>query len=63
VEKTIRLREQGREYVERVRLFSPRDLSGMLEATGFGVSLLVGDYGGAGWTEDSPRTILFATRK
>ncbi|MFN2635821.1 MAG: class I SAM-dependent methyltransferase [Gemmatimonadaceae bacterium] len=63
VEKTIRLREQGREYVERVRLFSPRDLKGLLESTGFEVSRVVGDYGGGEWTEDSPRTILFAARK
>ena len=63
VEKRIRLSEQGREYVERVRLFSPRDLSAMLEQTGFEVSLLVGDYAGGAWHEDSPRTILFATRR
>jgi SAM-dependent methyltransferase len=63
VEKTIRLRERGREYVERVRLFSAGDLEGMLEAAGFDVVHCFGDYAGARWSENSPRTILFASRK
>jgi len=63
VEKTIRLRERGREYIERVRLLSPRDLQGMLVSAGFKVAKLFGDYGGGDWGEDSPRTILFASRE
>jgi SAM-dependent methyltransferase len=63
VEKTITLRETGREYVERVRLFSAADLSRMLEAAGFKVIELVGDYTGAKWTADSPRVILFGSRQ
>ena len=63
VEKTIKLREKGREYVERVRLFSAADLSGMLESAGFEVVARVGDYSGNVWTEDSPRAILFACRR
>ncbi|HEY3133363.1 MAG TPA: class I SAM-dependent methyltransferase [Gemmatimonadaceae bacterium] len=63
VQKTIRLRERGREYVERVRLLSPRDLQTMLVASGFKVVKLFGDYGGADWSDDSPRTILFANRQ
>lgn len=63
VEKTIRLRERGREYVERVRLLSAGDLERMLEAAGFDVVLCFGDYTGARWSENSPRTILFASRK
>jgi SAM-dependent methyltransferase len=63
VEKTITLRQTGREYVERVRLFSAADLSRMLEAAGFKVVELVGDYTGASWNEDSPRVILFGSRK
>src|SRR5204863_8693794 len=62
VEKTITLRERGKEYIERVRLLSPRDLQNMLIASGFKVVKLFGDYGGADWSEDSPRTILFASR-
>jgi SAM-dependent methyltransferase len=63
VEKTIRLRERGREYVERVRLLSARDLERMLESAGFEVVNCFGDYVGAAWSENSPRTILFASRK
>jgi SAM-dependent methyltransferase len=63
VEKTIRLRERGREYVERVRLLSAGDLERMLEFAGFEVVHCFGDYAGAGWSENSPRTILFASRK
>lgn len=62
VEKTIRLRERGKEYIERVRLLSPGDLQRMLIASGFEVVKLFGDYGGTDWSEDSPRTILFASR-
>jgi len=63
VEKTIRLRERGKEYNERVRLLSRRDLQKMLVVAGFKVVKLFGDYGGADWSEDSPRTILFASRE
>jgi SAM-dependent methyltransferase len=63
VEKTIRLRELGREYVERVRLFSAGDLERMLVGAGFDVVHRFGDYAGAHWSENSPRTILFASRK
>ncbi len=63
VEKTIRLREKGREYVERVRLLSAGDLERMLETAGFDIVHCFGDYAGARWSENSPRTILFASRK
>jgi SAM-dependent methyltransferase len=63
VEKTIRLRERGKEYIERVRLLSAADLERMLGAAGFEVAKRFGDYGGANWSEDSPRTILFASRR
>ncbi|HUQ99793.1 MAG TPA: class I SAM-dependent methyltransferase [Gemmatimonadaceae bacterium] len=63
VEKTIKLRERGREYVERVRLFSAGDLARMLDVAGFQVVARAGDYSGAQWTEESPRTILFASRR
>jgi SAM-dependent methyltransferase len=62
VEKTIRLREKGREYVERVRLLSAGDLERMLEQAGFEVAHCFGDYTGSHWSENSPRTILFASR-
>jgi SAM-dependent methyltransferase len=63
VEKTILLKERGREYVERVRLLSAGDLERMLEGAGFEVAHCFGDYTGSGWTENAPRTILFASRK
>ena len=62
VEKRIRLRQRGKEYIERVRLLSEADLERMLGAAGFEVSKRFGDYDGAGWSEESPRTILFANR-
>jgi SAM-dependent methyltransferase len=63
VEKTITLRETGREYVERVRLLSAADLSRMMEAAGFKIVELVGDYSGTPWDENSPRVILFGSRQ
>jgi SAM-dependent methyltransferase len=63
VEKTIALREKGKEYIERVRLLSPRDLQRMLVEAGFKVVKLFGDYSGSDWTDESPRTILFASRQ
>ena len=63
VEKRIRLRGRGKEYIERVRLLSEADLERMLSVAGFDVSKRFGDYGGASWSEDSPRTILFANRR
>ena len=61
VEKTIRVR--GKEYLERVRLLSAFELEGMLAAAGFDVVDRAGDYTGAAWTEESPRTILFSRRR
>jgi hypothetical protein len=49
--------------VERVRLLSAGDLERMLEVAGFDVVHCFGDYTGARWSENSPRTILFASRK
>jgi SAM-dependent methyltransferase len=63
VEKTITLRERGKEYIERVRLLTPRDLERMLDVAGLAVVARVGDYTGAPWSETSPRMILFANRR
>jgi SAM-dependent methyltransferase len=63
VEKTIRLRERGKEYFERVRLLTAKDLQRMLGAAGFDIVRRIGDYTGAEWSEHSPRTILFARRR
>ena len=61
VEKTIRVR--GKEYMERVRLLSAQELEAMLVAAGFDLVERAGDYTGAAWSEDSPRTILFSRRR
>jgi SAM-dependent methyltransferase len=63
VEKRIRLRERGKEYIERVRLLAAADLERMLETAGFSIEARVGDYGGGPWADSSPRTILFASRR
>ena len=63
VEKRIRLRERGKEYIERVRLLTAADLERMLDTAGFSVEARVGDYGGGRWADTSPRTILFASRR
>jgi SAM-dependent methyltransferase len=62
VEKTITLRGTGRQYIERVRLLSAIDLERMLRVAGFDVVRRFGDYSGASWSEESPRTIVFASR-
>jgi len=46
-----------------VRLLTASDLEWMLKAAGFEVLKRFGDYGGSGWSEDSPRVILFANRR
>jgi SAM-dependent methyltransferase len=63
VQKTITLRDKGKEYMERVRLLSATDLERMLGDAGFTIERLFGDYGGGDWTAESPRTILFASRQ
>ncbi|HJP61225.1 MAG TPA: methyltransferase domain-containing protein [Gemmatimonadaceae bacterium] len=63
VEKRITLRDSGKDYIERVRLLSPKDLERMLITAGFEVVKLFGDYAGSSWSESSPRTILFASRQ
>ena len=57
VSKTIAV-DDGREFTERVRLFSPEDLVALLEQAGVAVAVRFGDYLGAPSTESSPRIIL-----
>jgi SAM-dependent methyltransferase len=47
-----------RQYVERVRLFEPDEISHMLEAAGVKVRHRFGDYEAAPLAMDAPRTIL-----
>ena len=62
VEKTIRLPAKGKQFLERVRLFSPADLEGMLKAAGFTIQECAGDYDGSPWSAEAPRVIFFAVR-
>jgi hypothetical protein len=55
--KSIRGAE-GRHYRERVRLFEPQQMVGMLAAAGVTVRHRFGDYDAAPPTPSSPRTIL-----
>jgi SAM-dependent methyltransferase len=50
--------EDGRVWVERVRLFRPAELEAMLGETGIAVVARYGDYAGAPISESSPRAIL-----
>lgn len=62
VVKEIELRAEHRSFQERVRLFTPAELEGLLTASGLDVLGRYGDYDGAPLGADSPRTILVASR-
>jgi SAM-dependent methyltransferase len=63
--KDIHFQKNGEErsYMESVRLFTRDDLEGMFERVGFRVAFCFGDYCGAEWTTESPRTILVGTKQ
>lgn len=64
--KTIRIRdENGKEcsFSESVRLFSPAEISLLLESEGLEVGFIAGDYRGSLFDADSsPRMIIFARK-
>lgn len=60
VVKEIRLMDEGRSFLERVRLFTPENLTTMLHDVGFTVRECFGDYDGHALSPSSPRAILFA---
>ena len=62
VKKTISVSDEDREFIERVRLFEPAELRGMIEGAGFRVAEVVGDYLGGALTDESPRAVFFAVR-
>lgn len=62
VVKGIHLVDEGRSYLERVRLFEQGDLERMMDVAGLRVDAVYGDYDGGAWTAQSPRLILVATR-
>ncbi len=50
-------------YKESVALFSREELEMMLVEAGLGVVGCFGDYAGARWSPDAPRTVLYARKK
>jgi SAM-dependent methyltransferase len=60
VVKEIELRAENRLFQERVRLFTPAELEGLLTASGLDVVGRYGDYDGGPLGVDTPRTILVA---
>jgi SAM-dependent methyltransferase len=60
--KHICIRNTGKEFTERVRLFDIGDLSGMMVTAGFRIDAVYGNYDAAPYTPDSPRTIIFGRR-
>lgn len=63
VRKTITIGEFGRTFVERVRLFSPDELTAMVASNGYAVVEVLGDYRGSPLGAVSTRTILIARRQ
>jgi hypothetical protein len=50
--------DDGRAWIERVRLFQPEELEAMLAASGIAITARFGDYAGAPLTTEGPRVIL-----
>lgn len=61
--KRICLRDQNKEYTERVRLFERQELTRMFESSGFRATRTFGNYDGSPATAEAPRVILFGTRQ
>jgi len=62
VVKEIELGAENRSFQERVRLFSPTELTMLLEEEGLRVDTVFGDYDGGPLDDRASRTILVATR-
>ena len=56
--KEIRMMDEGRSFLERVRLFTPEELQAMLGEAGLTVRKRFGDYDGGPIANGSPRAIL-----
>lgn len=63
VVKTITVRGDGRQFVERVRLYTPDELGDLIAAEGFATQSVFGDYRGSPLSPDSPRAIIIARRR
>jgi len=60
--KEIELRDEGRRFEERVRLFDADELAGLFTDAGLAIAARFGDYDGAPPGPDAPRMILVGTR-
>ena len=60
--KRICIRDQNQEYTERVRLFEKKDLTAMMERSGFRIEHIFGTYAASPLADDSPRVIIFGER-
>ncbi len=61
--KEIHITDDGRSFVERVRLFSVDELTTMIEHAGLAVTQHFGDYDGQPPAGGAPRVILVAERQ
>jgi SAM-dependent methyltransferase len=62
VVKEMHLIDDGRKFVERVRLFRESDLERLMNEAGLRVTTRFGDYDASALTPRSPRIILMAER-
>ncbi len=60
--KEIELRDEGRRFQERVRLYSADELAALLTDAGLRVAARFGNYDGTAAGHDTPRVILVAAR-
>src|SRR5262249_39300342 len=63
VVKEIELRNEGRSFQERVRLFTADGLGALLGGDGLRGGDRFGDYGGGRLAADSPRSLLLGGRR
>ena len=57
-----RMRVEGKEHLERVRLFSPEELASMITGAGMAIEHQYGDYSGNPIVAQSPRAIFIARK-
>jgi len=60
--KEMHLVDDGRSFVERVRLFTGSELAGMMRTAGLDVRRQFGDYDGSPFADTAPRAILIGFR-
>ncbi len=61
--KEMNLMDDGRRFIERVRLFTPNDLENLITEAGLSIRSWFGDYNGGPLNERSPRALLVSERQ